>query len=90
MRLVLLITFQLATAAFLWTCVTLALRHWRRGCHEDACLMSLAGSALVLLIIASGPEATARFRVPAMALLAMIAGVGWLRRREGESPAPAR
>jgi hypothetical protein len=90
MTLVLLITFQLATAAFLWTGVALALRHWQRGSYEGTCLVSLAGSAFVLLIIASGPEATARFRVPAMALLAMIAGVGWLGRREGGSPAPAR
>jgi hypothetical protein len=90
MTLALLITFQLATAAFLWTGVALALRHWGRGTYEDTCLVSLAGSAFVLLIIASGPEATARFRVPAMALLAMIAGVGWLGRREGGSPAPAR
>jgi hypothetical protein len=90
MTLVLLITFQLATAAFLWTGVALALRHWQRGSYEDMCLVSLAGSAFVLLIIASGPEATARFRVPAMALLAMIAGVGWLGRRADGSPAPAR
>jgi hypothetical protein len=88
--LVLLITFQLVTAAFLWTGAALALRHWQRGSYEGTCLVSLAGSAFVLLIIASGPEATARFRVPAMALLAMIAGVGWLGRREGGSPAPAR
>jgi hypothetical protein len=85
--LVLLITFQLAPAVFLWTGVALALRHWQGGSYEDTCLVSLAGSAFVLLIIASGPEATARFRVPAMALLAMIAGVGWLGRREGGSPA---
>jgi hypothetical protein len=89
MALVLLITFQLATAVFLWTGVTLALWHWQRGSYEDMCLVSLAGSAFVLLIIASGPEATARFRVPAMALLAMTAGVGWFGRREGGSPAPA-
>ena len=90
MTLVLLITFQLVTAAFLWTGAALALRHWQRGSYEGTCLVSLAGSAFVLLIIASGPEATARFRVPAMALLAMIAGVGWLGRREGGSPAPVR
>jgi 4-amino-4-deoxy-L-arabinose transferase-like glycosyltransferase len=55
MTLALLITFQLATAAFLWTGVALALRHWGRGAYEDTCLVSLAGSAFVLLIIASGP-----------------------------------
>jgi hypothetical protein len=90
MTLVLLIAFQLATAAFLWTGVAFALWHWWGGSYEDTCLVSLLGAAFVLLIIASGPEATARFRVPAMALLAMIAGVGWLGRREGGSAAPAR
>jgi hypothetical protein len=34
--------------------------------------------AIVMLIVAAGPEATARFRVPAMPFLAMAAGIGWV------------
>jgi hypothetical protein len=35
--------------------------------------------ALVMLFLAAGPEAIARYRAPAMPFLAMVAGVGWSR-----------
>jgi hypothetical protein len=48
-------------------------------------LMYLLCIALVMLVLAAGPEAIARYRSPAMPFLAMAAGVGW----SGALKAPA-
>jgi len=45
----------------------------------------LLGLAIVYFVCMSGPEAYARFRVPLMPVLAVLAGVGLsLLRRQGE------
>jgi 4-amino-4-deoxy-L-arabinose transferase-like glycosyltransferase len=43
----------------------------------------LAGIAIYLVVMAAGPEAYARFRVPVMPLLAIFAGSGWGRATPG-------
>lgn len=37
--------------------------------------------AMATMILAAGAEAYARFRVPAMPFLTMLAGIGWSRGR---------
>jgi hypothetical protein len=76
--LLLLVTLQLVMIAFIWAGVGLSLKRYaahrsRRG----ACIRFAFAMAVLILLVASGPEAVARFRIPATPLLAMLAGIGW-------------
>jgi hypothetical protein len=74
--LLLLVAFQLVTIGFTWTGVILALK---KSIHHPprACVLLAFAVAVLILLPAAGPEAVARFRIPAMPLLAFVAGVGW-------------
>lgn len=48
---------------------------------EVACILIPLGAAFAMLACAASPAAHARFRVPAVPFLAMLAGIGWLGRR---------
>jgi len=73
-----LLVLQLVMIGFTWAGVALALRKYAKLPSElrRGVLFAVA-IAMVTLLLASGPEAVARFRVPAMPLLAFLAGVGW-------------
>jgi hypothetical protein len=78
LTLLLLVSLQLVIIVFTWAGVAFALR--RYGCQHSplrACVLFTFAIAVVALLAASGPEAVARFRVPATPLLAFLAGVGW-------------
>jgi hypothetical protein len=76
--LTILVLLQIALVAFVWIGVGRAITAIRGGTRRDrVMLMYLLCIALVMLVLAAGPEAIARYRSPAMPFLAMLAGVGW-------------
>jgi hypothetical protein len=76
--LTILVLLQMALIAFMWIGVGRAIIGIRgRARQEAVMLMYLLIIALVMLFLAAGPEAIARYRSPAVPFLAMIAGVGW-------------
>jgi 4-amino-4-deoxy-L-arabinose transferase-like glycosyltransferase len=73
-----LVLLQMALIAFVWIGVGRAMIEIRGRKRQDVVmLMYLLCIALVMLFLAAGPEAIARYRAPAMPFLAMLAGVGW-------------
>lgn len=70
--------YQLALVAVLWIGVAAALM---RCINEKAELrlgvLYLTNAALVLLMLAAGPEAEARFRAPVLPLLAVVSALGY-------------
>jgi hypothetical protein len=90
--LLLLMAIQILMIAFTWTGVTLALKKYgRAGSSIGRCVLFAFAIAIVTLLLASGPEAVARFRTPATPLLAFLTGVGWFgNRTTGSFPIPAR
>jgi hypothetical protein len=76
--LAILVLLQMALIAFMWIGVGRAMIRKRDRTRQEAVmLMYLLCIALVMLVLAAGPEAIARYRSPAMPFLAMVAGVGW-------------
>jgi hypothetical protein len=76
--LLLLIALQLLIVGFTWAGVMFAIkRHARRRSPPGACVLFAFAIAVLTLLLASGPEAVARFRIPATPILAFLAGVGW-------------
>jgi hypothetical protein len=83
MVLLLLVALQLVMIGFTWAGVALALkRHARLRSPLGLCVLFAFAIAMLTLLLASGPEAVARFRIPATPLLAFLAGVGWFGIRE--------
>jgi 4-amino-4-deoxy-L-arabinose transferase-like glycosyltransferase len=73
-----LIGFQIIPVFFTWIGVMLAVWGLRnRSWHEAAYVLYPLMIALFLILLAAGPDGVARHRMPAMPLLAMLAGVGW-------------
>lgn len=70
---------QFALTAVTWTGILFALcrLRWRRNLEVGLILVPLS-VALALLLAAAGPEGYCRFRVPAVPMLAMVAGFGWM------------
>ncbi len=84
--LTMLVLLQLVVILFVWTGVWRAIL--RIGVHSksEASLLWIPFSlALLMLACAAGPDAQARFRVPAVPFLAMLAGIGWLGTRADEA-----
>jgi hypothetical protein len=76
--LTILVLSQMALIAFMWIGVGRALLGLLGRKRQDVVmLMYLLGIALLMMFLAAGPEAIARYRAPAMPFLAMVAGVGW-------------
>ena len=87
--LTMLVLVQLVVTLFVWTGVGRAIL--RDGVYSkgEASLLWIPFSlALLMLACAAGPDAQARFRVPAVPFLAMLAGIGWLGKRAGEVSSP--
>jgi hypothetical protein len=76
--LTILVLLQMALIAFMWIGVGRAMIGIRGRTRQDRVrLMYLLCIALVMLFLAAGPEAIARYRAPATPFLAMLAAVGW-------------
>ena len=74
-----LFLLQLALIGFVWTGVARDLIHTDWSSSEGAALVLIPlGAAVLMLACAVGPAAHARFRVPAIPFLAMLAAIGWL------------
>jgi hypothetical protein len=70
---------QIFSVILLWIGVIAGLSFASIGSYRGACILIFAASAFVLMLLAAGPEGTARLRIPALPFLAMIAGLGWMR-----------
>lgn len=74
-----LVAFQLVLILIIWAGVLLTLWKLARGIvNQPEIIWLLAAAAIVLLGLASGPEAYARYRAAAMPFLAILGGIGWL------------
>jgi hypothetical protein len=86
--LTLLVAFQLMMMGFVWAGAILAFKRYRRRSPPARCILFALAVAFLILLPASGPEATARFRTPAIPLLALLAGVGWFDDKDYEPVHP--
>ena len=78
-----LVLLQFVFMVFVWIGVARALARLRRkSAVERALVLAPFILALALLALATGPEAMARYRLPVMPLLAMIAAAGWFGKFE--------
>jgi hypothetical protein len=70
--------FQVLMVAITWIGVARALLRWREASTEYRMWsLYLFGLAVLMLALAAGGEADVRFRVPAVPLLAVVAGLGY-------------
>ncbi len=72
---IMVVLLQEIVLALIWIGCALALTWALR--HRDWQLVWLLGVGLMLLVSASGPEGGARLRVPAIPILAIVAGAGF-------------
>jgi len=74
-----LVFLQLALIGFVWPGVgrDLIRTDWSSS-KEAACVLIPLGAVVLMLACAVGPAAHARFRMPAVPFLAMLAAIGWL------------
>lgn len=78
-----LVTFQVALIVLTWIGVARALASIRGKSAREAALILIPFSvALAMMILAAGAEAYARYRMPAMPFLAILAGIGWSGRAD--------
>lgn len=73
--------FQILWLLALWIGVIVGLRFIEHRSYEGLCAMFCTATAFGLILLASGPEAVARFRIPAVPFLAVLGGIGWSRLR---------
>jgi hypothetical protein len=72
------VAVQVPLTIFMWIGVGITLKQIRRQPRGQLPLILIAlGVAFVMLLIGAGPQAIARFRLPAVPFLAILAGVGW-------------
>ena len=86
------VAVQVPLTIFMWIGVGITLKQIRRQPRGQLPLILIAlGVAFVMLLIGAGPQAIARFRLPAVPFLAILAGVGWSGTfgRLGKNPVPA-
>ncbi len=87
--LTMLVLLQLVVTLFVWTAIGRAILRGDVHSKREASLLWIPFSlALLMLACAAGPDAQARFRVPAVPFLAMLAAIGWLGRRADEVSSP--
>ncbi len=80
-----LIFAQFVFLLFIWSGVARALWRLKTFHRRDVTIVLIAvGVALTLLALAAGPEAQARFRIPAIPMIALVAAFGWF------APGPSR
>jgi Na+/glutamate symporter len=72
------VAIQIPIIVFMWIGVGMTLMRIHRHLRTTLPLIWIAfGVAFVMLLVGIGPGVIARFRLPAMPFLAMLAGVGW-------------
>lgn len=69
---------QLGLSLILWIGVLVGLRCLDLRSYEGLCVMFCAMAAVALLLPMAGIEAQGRYRVPALPLLAILSGIGWM------------
>jgi hypothetical protein len=77
--LLMLLTFQLLLTAFTWLGVAIALKRvpYRQARKAALALIPLLAT-LLMFVLSAGPEVSgARYRIPAVPLLAIVAAWGW-------------
>lgn len=73
-----LIVMQLALVLLVWIGVGRAFWFMKRRPRRDRAIVFIAAAiALMFILLAAGPEAQARYRLPAIPFLALAAGLGW-------------
>jgi hypothetical protein len=73
-----LVALEVLGMIFIWLGVARAVVMVRQGRASPAFLLLIPlAIALLMILLAAGPEATGRMRTPAIPFLAMLAGVGW-------------
>ena len=76
-----LVTAQVPLTIFMWIGAGIALTQIRVLLQGQLPLLLIPlGVALVMLLLGAGPGAIARFNLPALPFIAMLAGVGWSER----------
>jgi hypothetical protein len=76
-----LIVFQICAIAAIWLGIARAVAQSFRGNAFDYRLVFFLSVALLMLVLASGPEASDRFRIPAIPFLAIVSAIGWCKAR---------
>jgi hypothetical protein len=71
-----LVIIQVLLSIVLWLGVFAGLTAASTSSYRGKCILIILGAAFLLLLLASGPEATARMRIPALPFLAIVAGIG--------------
>ena len=85
-----LVLFQFVLLIVIWIGVGRALAGLRgKPAREVAMILIPFAVAMAMMILAAGAEAYARFRMPAMPFLTILAGIGWSRGRWSEPARPA-
>jgi hypothetical protein len=86
-----LVIGQLLLLFCLWIGFAYGLSFASLASYQGRCVLIVAATAFLLLLLASGPEATARMRIPAMPFLAIVAGIGSaaIANRQREAPRPS-
>ena len=81
-----LVLAQLILVAFVWGGVARSLLRcdWSSKV-EVACILVPLAMAFAMLLCAASPDAHARFRVPAVPFLAMLASIGWFGNADSSS-----
>jgi hypothetical protein len=72
-----LTVFQIISLIILWVGVLARISLASTRSYNSALILVCGATAFVLLLLASGPEATARLRIPALPFLAIVGGIGW-------------
>jgi len=73
-----LVFIQFVLNLIIWLGVVRAILTWRRNSFREIALEIIPlAIAVAMILLASGAEAYARYRMPAVPLLAIVAGVGW-------------
>lgn len=87
--LAILVSIQLILNLFVWAGVARAVFrcHWSSTIEAATILIPLV-VIFAMLACAASPAAHARFRVPAVPFLAMLAAIGWWGKREREMASP--
>jgi hypothetical protein len=73
-----LVAYGFLIMIFVWVGVVRAAVMLRNGRAGPAFLLLVPlAIAMLMILLAAGPEATGRMRTPAIPFLAMLAGIGW-------------
>jgi hypothetical protein len=73
-----LVTLEVLITIFVWSGVVCAVVMLRKGRDGPAFLLLIPlAIAMLMILLAAGPEASGRMRTPAIPFLSILAGIGW-------------